>query len=104
MQHFITECVGVGVVGFAVVTWGLGMAFSSLVFGKLSISTTCTLLTAVLITVVQGGVLVFLLSWERQPSYVVVFLASIGWGVADGMWLTFATGELQHLIFHCSSR
>ena len=71
------------------------MAFSCLVFGKLSISTSCTLLTAVSITVVQGVVLVFLLSWERQPSYVVVFLASIGWGVADGMWLTFATGELQ---------
>ena len=71
------------------------MAFSCLVFGKLSISTSCTFLTAVPITVVQGGVLVFLLCWERQPSYVVVFLASIGWGVADGMWLTFATGELQ---------
>ena len=97
LQHFISECVGVGLVGLAVVPWGLGMAFSSLVFGRISIYTPCTVLCAVSITAIQGGVLVFLLSWERQPSYVLVFLASMGWGITDGMWLTFATGELQHL-------
>ncbi len=74
------------------------MAFSSLVFGRISFYTPCTVLTAVSITVVQGGVLVFLLCWERQPSYVVVFLASISWGIVDGMWLTVSTGELQHRI------
>ena len=73
------------------------MAFSSLVFGRISFYTPCTVLTAVSITVVQGGVLVFLLCWERQPSYVVVFLASITWGIVDGMWLTVSAGKLQHL-------
>ena len=79
------------------------MAFSSLVFGRTSFYTLCTVLTAVSITVVQGGVLVFLLCWERQPSYVVVFLASISWGIVDGMWLTFSTGELEHLGLLCGS-
>ena len=97
LQHFISECVGVGVVGLAVVPWGLSMAFSSLVFGRISFYTLCTVLTAVSITVVQGGVLVFLLCWERQPSYVVVFLVSSSSGIVDGMWLTVSSGELQHL-------
>lgn len=99
MQHFISECVGVGVVGFAVVAWGISLSFSSLVLARVAVYTSCTLL-AVLTATVEGGFIVFLLCWEREPSYVVVFLTSFVWGFADGLWLTFSTGELQ-LIFHC---
>lgn len=39
-----------------------------------------------LTALVNLGVLLFLLFWERVPSYPVVFVTMAGWGVCDGIW------------------
>ena len=37
----------------------------------------CALLVAV-------GLILFLIIWERQPSYIAVFMFALGWGYSEG--------------------
>ena len=87
LQHFISECFGVGVVGLAVIAWGIGSSISSLVAGKISIHTSRTCV-AIATALLHAGMILFMLFWEREPSYVMVFLTSLGSGIVDGVWTT----------------
>ena len=33
---------------------------------------------------VAVGLILFLLIWERQPSYISVFMFALGWGYSEG--------------------
>ena len=34
---------------------------------------------------VAAGLIVFLLVWERQPSYIAMFMFAFGWGYSEGI-------------------
>ena len=33
---------------------------------------------------VAVGLILFLIVWERQPSYIAVFMFALGWGYSEG--------------------
>ena len=59
---------------------------TSLLSEKISVYTSRTFL-ALTGGLLQAGMILFMLFWERVPSYIMVFLTSFGWGIVDGMWL-----------------
>lgn len=40
------------------------------------------------------GIIVFLIIWERQSNYMVLFLVPSLWGFCNGAWLTISYSEL----------
>ena len=42
----------------------------------------------------SAAMLLFMLFWERVPSYSVIFTIAAGWGAADAMWHTMPTSRL----------
>ena len=65
---------------------------SSLTVGWISTYTSRKLIT-VAAAIVQAGMILFMLFWEREPSYVMVFLTSLGWGIVDGVWMTLPASK-----------
>jgi hypothetical protein len=86
-RHFISDCLGVGVVGLAVIAWGITSCTFSLAIGKISYYTSRTVV-AIATALLHAGMILFMLFWEREASYVMVFLTSLGWGIVDGVWMT----------------
>ncbi|XP_065916825.1 protein unc-93 homolog A-like isoform X2 [Dysidea avara] len=87
---YITECVGVKWVGFSLMTYGVSSTIGSYSTGKL-LSYIPRYVIIVLNLLLMLGLLVFLLLWDREPSYVVVFLVPILWGICDAVWNTTTT-------------
>ena len=42
---------------------------------------------------VAAGLVLFLLIWERQPSYIALFLFTLGWGYSEGTIDTLIPGN-----------
>ena len=92
LQHFVSTCLGLGAVGLAVIVYCFGVMLSSLSVGWISIHLTRTLVVVVS-AFLQAGMILFMLFWEREASYVMVFLTSLGWGVVDGVWMTLPASK-----------
>ena len=92
VQHFISDCLGVGVVGLAVIAWGITSCTFSLAIGKISYYTSRTVV-AIATALLHAGMILFMLFWEREASYVMVFLTSLGWGIVDGVWMTLPASK-----------
>ena len=88
----MSDCIGVHWIGFVDAAFAVTTASVSLAAGKLAkIVPTYALIVAAV--VIQGGVVFFLLFWERNPSYVIVFAVAGAWGLGDGIWSTQVIGE-----------
>ena len=42
---------------------------------------------------VNLGIVIFLLLWDRQPSYFVSLSIVFGWGLCDGTWASTTSCE-----------
>lgn len=106
LQHFVTECLGIGVVGLVLIVWGFFASASSGVVGKLA--TKVPRIFVMLAGFVgDAAVILFLIFWERVPSYIIVFVVSVVFGVADGVWNTIPTSEgrpLPSFIALCTTK
>ena len=91
-QVFISECVGVSNVGFVLIVLGFFSATTSFVYGKIVKYVPRVILTTIA-AVVNLFFLLFLQFWPRQPSFALIFLFAIGWGIADGVWNTMSASE-----------
>ena len=88
----MSECLGLGAVGLAVIVFCFGFMVSSLSVGWISRYTSRSGIV-VLAALSQAGMILFMVFWERQPSYLMVFLVSLGWGVVDGVWMTLPASK-----------
>ncbi|XP_065906596.1 protein unc-93 homolog A-like isoform X2 [Dysidea avara] len=90
---YIAECVGVHVVGYVFIVYGAASAIASVSVGKLlgHVSITSVSLLNVCLNI---GLVSFLLIWERQPNYFVMFTVAILWGICDGAWSTLISSYL----------
>ena len=43
------------------------------------------------------GIVIFLILWDREPSYVASFLILFGWGACEGIWNSIPPSELNAL-------
>ena len=92
VKHFVTECLGIGVIGLVLIVWGLVSSASSGVVGKLA-----TKIPRIFIVMAgavgDAAIILFLIFWERYPSYIAVFVVAIMFGLGDGVWNTIPTSE-----------
>lgn len=81
----MSECIGVHWVGLVVCTFGICSGLSALIGGRLvkfipQFSIVYTVSAALM------GLMLFLIFWERTPSYIVAFVVISVWGVCEGIW------------------
>ena len=95
LQVYISDCLGVCYVGYALAVFGLVAALSSYVVG-LSVKYVPRFVVVLIGLFTYVGLLVFLLLWERESSYMyvrlVVFLFCAAWGFGDAIWNTIFYG------------
>ena len=89
----MAECVGIHIIGYVFIVYGAASAVASFcvgnILGRVSI-TIVSLLTMCL----NVGIIAFLLIWEREPNYFVIFVIAVLWGICDGSWATTASSKL----------
>ena len=75
--------------------YGVAGAMASICVGKLigHISITSV---SVLNMCLNIGLVSFLLIWERQPNYFVMFTVAILWGICDGSWTTLMSSKYRN--------
>ena len=96
MQVYIAECVGVHFVGYVFIVYGAASAVTGICVGKILGYVSIT--SAALLTLCLNiGLVAFLLMWEREPNYFVLFTVAILWGICDGSWTTL-TSSKEHCV------
>ena len=78
--------------------FGVSSAVGSLFTGKIS-SYVPRFVIMILNLLLMLSLLVFLLMWDREPNYAVVFVVPILWGVCDSIWNTVTTSEFVVWIY-----
>ena len=94
LQHYITECVGVGFVGISQIILGIGSGVTSVTVGKM-INIVPRSFVVVFGALEDAGFLLFLLLWERVPSLPTIFVVVLLWGIGDGIWNTIPTSMFR---------
>ena len=93
LQVYVAECVGVHIIGYVFIVYGAANAAGGFcvgnILGRVSI-TIISLLTMCL----NIGIIAFLLIWEREPNYFVIFVIAVLWGICDGSWAITASSKL----------
>ena len=92
LQTYVAECVGVHVVGYAIMVYGLGTTLGSFISGKLlSLGTKSLLVLGIL--VLHLSTIIFLAIWEREPNLFVLLFIVLLWGFCDGSWMTTCSSK-----------
>ena len=73
--------------------WGTFATLGSFGSGWLMRFTTSYVMVLVCIGGLEAGSLIFLIVWERQPSFVVIFTIASIFGLCYGLNATVALGE-----------
>ncbi len=58
-----------------------------------------SLIVIYLAILLEIGLSLFLIFWERSPNLYVIFGFVIGWGICDAVWLGFVSGEYDNHVF-----
>ena len=91
LQDYISDCLGVSLVGFVLIIFGAASAIMSGVIGRL-IKFVPHFVFIVVAGLMSAGLLVFLLLWNPVPSYTMVFSFALIWGMTDAVWDTLSSG------------
>ena len=89
----MAECVGVHVIGYVFIVYGAISAAASVCTGKILGRVSITILSLVTMCL-NVGIIAFLLIWEREPNYFVIFLIAVLWGICDGSWASATSSKL----------
>ena len=89
---YIAECVGVHIVGYVFIVYGAASAVAGISVGKI-IGTVSITLVSLLNVCLNIGLVAFLLIWEREPNYAVIFVMTILWGICEGSWITMTNSK-----------
>ena len=73
--------------------YGFIAAVSGFLTGKIYLAYLPRYLVGIVTCLMTVALLIFLLIWEREPSYVFIFVFISLWGVTDGQWNTFAPSK-----------
>ena len=89
---YIAECVRLHIVGYVFIVYGAASAVAGISVGKI-IGTVSITLMSLLNVCLNIGLVAFLLIWEREPNYAVMFIVAILWGICDGNWTTLTCSK-----------
>ena len=83
-------------------SYGVSSTISSYLTGRI-VSYVPRYVVMVMNFVLMLGLFVFLLMWDREPSYMVVFVVPVLWGVCDAVWNIITTSKCSVCAFSCSA-
>ena len=92
-QVYISQCFGTYQVGFTLIALGVSSAITSIVCSRL-VKYLPRFLVVLFGVALSVAMLLFMLFWERVPSYYVIFTIAVGWGASDAVWNTMPTSRL----------
>ena len=92
LQTYVAECVGVHVVGYAIMVYGLGTSLGSFISGKL-LSLGAKSLVVLGTLAIHLTILIFLAIWEREPIILAILFIVLLWGFCDGSWMTVCSSK-----------
>lgn len=72
--------------------YGVSSSLGSFVYGKL-LGLVDYNIAVIGNVIIHCGIMLFLIIWERQSNYIVLFLVPILWGFPYGGWLTISYSE-----------
>lgn len=75
--------------------YGLTATVSGFLTGKIYLAYLPRYVVAILTSLMTLGLLTFLLTWEREPSYAFIFVFISLWGITDGQWNTFGPSKFS---------
>lgn len=75
--------------------YGLTATVSGYLTGKVYLAYLPRYLVAILTSLMTLALVTFLLVWEREPSFVFIFVFISLWGISDGHWNTFASSKFS---------
>ena len=81
----MSSCIGVQWVGLGQMTFGIFSAFTAVLNGRL-VKIVPQYIMVYITILINIGLIVFFLIWERRPSFPAVFLGLTVWGMCDGIW------------------
>ena len=87
LQTYVAECMGVHVVGYAIMVYGLGSSLGSFISGKL-LSLGIKIILVLGILTLHLTLIIFLAIWEREPLLLLLISVIFLWGTCDGSWMT----------------
>jgi len=87
LQVYVGECIGVHFVGYIIMVYGVSSSLGSFISGKL-LGVVHYNVVAIGNLVIHIGIMLFLIIWEREPNYFVLFIVPFIWGFNFGAWLT----------------
>ena len=93
-QVYVSDCIGVHWIGFTQMAFGLGAALTAFTAGRLVKYIPQYFIVYIFIAI-NLGIVIFLILWDREPSYVASFLILFGWGTCEGIWNSIPPSELQ---------
>jgi len=96
----VAECVGVHVVGYTVMVYGIGGTMGSFISGKL-LALKTEFLPVLGTLFIHLIVMVFLVIWEREPILLILLFISLVWGACDGSWITLCNSKCEVVSSQC---
>ena len=78
--------------GYVFIVYGAGAAAASIIISKVIGRVSITLMS-LLNLCLNVGLVAFLLIWEQEPNYAVMFIVAILWGICDGNWSTLISSK-----------
>lgn len=92
-QHYISQCFGTYMVGFVLIVLGLCSSLSSVAIGRFLkyLPRFAIVLFGASLSVTT---ILFMVMWQREPSFVAFFVIAAVWGSADAVWTTVPTSRL----------
>lgn len=88
----MSECVGVHIVGYAIMMYGLGSALGSFITGKL-LALEMKVLLVLGALALHLAIMLFLVIWKREPILLLLLFVSALWGICDGTWVTSCSSK-----------
>lgn len=94
LQTYVAECMGVHVVGYAIMVYGIGGTLGSFISGKLlALKAQCVVILGTLF--IHLIIILFLVIWEREPIMLLILFVSLVWGTCDGSWITICNSKFK---------
>ena len=90
----MSECVGIHIVGYTMMMYGLGNTLGSFSSGKL-LMMKMKVQTVLVVLALHLSVMVFLIIWKREPILLLIMFVTLLWGICDGTWTTVYSSKCR---------
>jgi len=83
----VSDTVGVHMVGYAMMMYGLGNTLGSFASGKL-LKMQLKVQPMLVVLALHLSVMLFLIIWDQEPILLLILSVTLLWGMCDGTWTT----------------